>query len=190
MIDDIISQWHPASPIPEPYTRVWLHNISAPSGHFPQHLLFMDLRKWLIWLVGCWSFTSWPHLRSYQDSYWLVTVRTHGDFIALTLLGHQATSTMIRYPTQSHYPDTERSSLCHILLMLSTWLPEAKSIIFLSHWFDSTRLRIPRSMKTWDGCSTHSAIPSGLYCLWSYVNDWRDKNNKDCALRECLVRRN
>ena len=28
-------------------------------------------------MVGCWSFTSLKHLRSYQDGYRLVTVRTH-----------------------------------------------------------------------------------------------------------------
>ena len=29
------------------------------------------------------NFTSWQHLKSYQDRYWLVTVQTHGDFIVL-----------------------------------------------------------------------------------------------------------
>ena len=28
-------------------------------------------------------FTSWQHLRSYQDGYWVVTVHTHGNFILL-----------------------------------------------------------------------------------------------------------
>ena len=31
-----------------------------------------------------------------------MTVRTHGDLIVLE---HQTTSTMTRYPTQSHYPN-------------------------------------------------------------------------------------
>ena len=46
-------------------------------------------------------------------------------------LWNQATSTMIRYPTQLHYPDTEPSSPCPwlILIMLSTWL-ESPSINF------------------------------------------------------------
>ena len=32
----------------------------------------------------------------------LVTVRTHGDFYSAVSLGHQATCTMICYPTQSY----------------------------------------------------------------------------------------
>ena len=34
-------------------------------------------------------------------------------------LGNQATGTMIRYPTQSPYPDTELTSSCPILIMPS-----------------------------------------------------------------------
>ena len=32
-------------------------------------------------MIGCWSFTSWQHLRSYKNRYRPVTVCTHGDFI-------------------------------------------------------------------------------------------------------------
>ena len=35
-------------------------------------------------LQGCWSFTSWKHLRSHQNGYLLVTVHTHGTFIVLS----------------------------------------------------------------------------------------------------------
>ena len=49
-------------------------------------------------------------------------------------LGDQATSTMIWYPTQSHYPDTEPTSPCFILIMPSTRLGSDK-YTFLSHWF-------------------------------------------------------
>ena len=42
--------------------------------------------------------------------------RVHGDFIVLR---NQAISTMTHYPTQSHYPDTELTSLYALLLMLS-----------------------------------------------------------------------
>ena len=34
-------------------------------------------------LVSCWNFTSLQHLRSHQDGHWLVTVRTHDNFIVL-----------------------------------------------------------------------------------------------------------
>ena len=35
-------------------------------------------------------------------------------------LGNQATSTMTQFPTQSNYPDTEPTSPCPIVIMLST----------------------------------------------------------------------
>ena len=34
-------------------------------------------------MVGCRSFTSLQHLRSYQGGYQLVTVHTHGDIVVL-----------------------------------------------------------------------------------------------------------
>ena len=90
----------------------------------------------------CWSFTFWHHLRSYQAGYWLVTVDTHGDFIVLpywktrlsepwrlysaTLLEDQAVSTMLWYPTQSYFTDTEPASPCPILIMPSSWLGSDK----------------------------------------------------------------
>ena len=43
------------------------------------------------YLVGCWSFRSWQHIRSYSDGYQLVVVNTPGDFIVLP---HNKTSTM------------------------------------------------------------------------------------------------
>ena len=60
------------------------------------------------------------HLSSYKDWYRLVTVCTHGDF-SVAPLGNQAASTMIWYPTQSHYPDTEPTNLCLTLIMRGTW---------------------------------------------------------------------
>ena len=53
-----------------------------------------------------------------------------------TSLEHQASGTMTCYPTQSHYPDTEITSPCPILVMLSARLGGDKY-----HWFDSTRGR-------------------------------------------------
>ena len=37
-------------------------------------------------------------------------------------LEHQTAGTMTCYPTQSHYPDTEPTSYCPILIMPNTWL--------------------------------------------------------------------
>ena len=48
-----------------------------------------------------------------QDGYRLLTVHTYGDFIALP----QSTSTIPCYPNQSHYPDTEPTCHCFILIM-------------------------------------------------------------------------
>ena len=55
----------------------------------------------------CWCccFTSSQHQWSYQDGYQFVTVCTHGNFI---MLPHWDVSC---YPTQSHYPDTEPTSI-------------------------------------------------------------------------------
>ena len=57
------------------------------------------------------------------------------------------------------------TACCHILVKPSARLGSDK-YQFLSHYFNSTSIRaqevqIPRSPKTTDGRSTHSAIPSG-----------------------------
>ena len=49
---------------------------------------------------------------------------------------------MTQYPTKSHYPDNELTSLCPILLMPSTRLG-SRSTYFISHWFHSTWNRTP-----------------------------------------------
>ena len=54
--------------------------------------------------------------------------------------GSLALFTMPRYPTQSHYPDTELTSRCPILIMVSAWLGSGKYQFFLIHWCDSTRV--------------------------------------------------
>ena len=44
---------------------------------------------------------------------------------------------MIRYPTQSHYPDSELTRPCHFLLILSTRLGNVKYRFYKSFaWFD------------------------------------------------------
>ena len=56
-------------------------------------------------------------------------------------LGNQAaSSTMVKCPTQSHYPNTEPTSPCPMLIMPSARLRSDK-YKFLSHWFDLTRVR-------------------------------------------------
>ena len=72
---------------------MWLNGIS---GHGVGRLVFqwgstmksswvhtVASRHTLYCLSVCCSFTSYQHLRSYQDGYRLVTVHTHGDFMML-----------------------------------------------------------------------------------------------------------
>ena len=90
-----------------------------------------------------------------------MTVHTHGCNVCNTCsgwgewllyspdpLGNRLASTMIRYPTQSHYPDAEHASLCPILLMPSAG-PGGDSIIinFVRHWFESAGFRIQKDVK-------------------------------------------
>ena len=94
----------------------------------------------------CWSFRSLQHLRAYQYGYQLVTVHTHGDSIVLSHWGNQATNTMTQYSNQSHYPDTELTSPCPILLMLSARIWSDK-YPFLSDWFRALPTRPPRPLE-------------------------------------------
>ena len=128
----------------------------------------------MVWgiLFVCCRFMSKQHLRSYQDGYWLVTVRTPGDFIVLPhwdtrppdhdLLSHSVILSC-----------TEPTSPCTILIMSSARL-RSDEYQFKSLWFDSTRfqicrlktwthdLRIPRSPRMGGRRSTHLATPTGL----------------------------
>ena len=84
-------------------------------------------------------------------------------------LRNQATSTVSWYPTQLHYPETEPTSPCPILIMPSNWLVSDmyqfyKSLVWLDYVFE---LMISH---TRDPCSTdcHHArcLPTWLYdCL-------------------------
>ena len=74
-------------------------------------------------------------------------------------LVNQAVSTMTCYPTQSHYPVTEPTNPCPILIMPSTWLGRDKykfdkSLIRLDHGFMISRARNP--------CPIASATAPGL----------------------------
>ena len=53
-------------------------------------------------------------------------------FYSAVSLEHQVASTMTHYPIQSHYPDTEPTRLCPILIMQGIWLrsdlPHARTV--------------------------------------------------------------
>ena len=55
-----------------------------------------------------------------------MTVHTHGDMLSVASLLDQATSTMTRYPTQSHYLNTKQTRPCPILAVLSSTLSADK----------------------------------------------------------------
>ena len=80
----------------------------------------------MVGLVGCWSFTSLQHPSSYQDRYRPVTAYTYADCIMLSYWENQDAGTLTLYPTQSHYPNTDLTSSCLILLMPSAKLRRDK----------------------------------------------------------------
>ena len=136
----------------------WTMRISqvALQSYSTQSICDPGAGGWVSLFVWC-CFMSSQHLRSYQNSYQLGTAHTQGLFAFVT-------NTMTWYPTQSHYPDSEPTSRCLILIM-----PIAQQgndqYQFWSHWFDTTRVltrevRIRWSPKVGDGRSTHSAIAS------------------------------
>ena len=81
--------------------------------------------RWLRFWFGCWSFTSWQHLRSLI---WTLTCdRVHSWWLySAAPLGNPTISTMTWYPTESYYPDVEPTSPCPSLIILSRWLGSDK----------------------------------------------------------------
>ena len=73
---------------------------------------------------------------------------------------NQDACTLTWYPTQSPYPDTERTSPCFILVMLSAWLRSDKYHFYKSLvWLDWQK-KLPIS-NTRSLCSTDSATAPG-----------------------------
>ena len=76
-------------------------------------------------------------------------------------LGHQAAGTVTCYPTQSHYPTTEQTSPCPMLIMPSAGLGSDK-YQFKGFWFDSTRFRTFRPQtRSW-------YLQNGRQALYSF----------------------
>ena len=93
------------------------------------------------------------------------------DLIVLPHWENQAISTITWYPTQPHYPDTELTSPCPILIIPGTWLGSNKyqfykSLVWLDHWFKRT-ISCMR-----DECFTDSATAPSQYvkCFWCIYN--------------------
>ena len=115
---------------------------------------------YLSWLLG---FVSYVLAKSMVISWWVLTcVSAHSwELCSAASLEVQVNITIIWYPNQSHYPDNQPTSHCPILIMPSGWFRSDK-YQFLNHWFDTTRVWIPRSPQNGDECSTHFATPTDL----------------------------
>ena len=132
-------------------------------------------KHWLM-LVGCWKFTSWQHLRSYQDGHWLVTVRTHGGFIVLPNWG-------IRPPAP--WLDTMLSTIVLVspspvlLLILSSY--EAYQFSKSMFWFDQEpNYRQPAfeayTLPTWLHVRSGYLWPGSKSILSNKAGLWKDQH--------------
>ena len=95
-------------------------------------------------LVGYWSFTPLHHLIFISERVLTCDSAHSWQLYSAVPLGNQVAVSMVQYPIQSHYPDTERTSPCPILLMPSHRLGSDKYKL-ISHWFDLTE---PNSSST------------------------------------------
>ena len=70
-------------------------------------------------------------LATFKGGYRLVTVHIHGDLIVLPhWLGDQVVSNKTGFSTQSHNPDSELTSPCTILVILSVMFGTDKYVLF------------------------------------------------------------
>ena len=123
------------------------------------------------WMVG-W-FTSLYHQRSYNNGYKLVTSAHLCWLYSASPLGNQATSTMTRYPTQSHYPGTERTTPCPKQLMQNARLGASNKYYIdeLLAWLDrepNSDLLHVRPALYWFG----HHIQFALWKVWSLNPVW------------------
>ena len=102
-------------------------------------------------LVGCWSFTSWQHLKLYQDRYRLVLVHTHGVFIVLAhweirLLAQWPDISLLSWhwvPKSLSYPNNAKRLVRQwqvSLLTLFRLVVERLSIEHAAQWVATYRL--------------------------------------------------
>ena len=127
--------------------------------------------EWLWWwwlvVVGC-CFLEFYILTTFKViSKWASTC--HGahawGLFSTTPLGDQTVSVMTCYPTQAHYPDTEPTSPCPILIMPSIWLGRDQNQ-FWSHWFGSAMVQIGCCWWWW-------LVVGGRECRWFRVRQTR-----------------
>ena len=94
---------------------------------------------WPFACVSClfWGFTSYWHLRSYQDGHWLFIVYTHGEYIVLPKSKNQAATPMTPSVTLSgHWANQSLPYPKN-----AEWLARKLKVPILKLWFDSTKIR-------------------------------------------------
>ena len=109
--------------------------------------------------------SGWVPACASSPPFWLYSAAALGDLAA---------STVIRYPAQSYYPDSEPTIPCPILMMHSAWLGNNKYAFFKSSvWLDEGSnqwIQILHSPNMGDRCSSPSTIPSGVcVCICVYI---------------------
>ena len=94
-----VTYLQPTELTPHPYSRhdtlhyntgdavdkSWNSSVKMTHEAFLVFFSFFPLQFKIVvtWLISCWSFRSWQHLRSYSVRYRLVTLHTYGDYIVL-----------------------------------------------------------------------------------------------------------
>ena len=119
------------------------------------YLLFSFLATFKVisgWVATCDSAHSW----------WLYSA---------VKLGNQTASTMTWYPTQSHYLDTELTSPCHILLVLSTRLESDKyqfnkSLVWLDQESNSQSPHMRPALYRFSHCALCICLSSPVFSPW------------------------
>ena len=117
----------------------------------------------------------------YQRSLYIQQLKFTSEITTYThIYCHSVHLNQCHHATQSHYPDTEPTSHCLILIMPSAWLGSDKYKI-ISHWFDLTRFRSHEGRMPWSPKnqsqtlysfrrSTHLDIPPGYSVYPGYYD--------------------
>ena len=130
-------------------------------------------QSWLLY----WCFLSWQDLRTYEDGYRFVTVRTHGDIIVLLHWDTRLRDPRSDWnPLQSHYPGTELPSPSPFLFVRSTRIgTETRCILtFVSHYFHWTENRTPDLTFCVEKlCKTDLATASSSIFIHIYIYNFK-----------------
>ena len=124
------ASWHASADIQTPI-RGWHQDRVTEWNTLPWFQQQFGCLKLLYVQATSKVISGWVPTCNNAHSWWLYST---------VPLGNQTINTMTLYQTELHYPDTDTTSPCPILLLLNTWL-EATCINSLSHWLDATRVQ-------------------------------------------------